>query len=320
MPMTNRLGLPGPLVKALEKETYNPGHGDFSATELIAPPKVKVLEKRHRHEIFEDAADKLYSLYGQITHLILERAGVGLAGRGYQVEQRHYAQYGRWNVSAQFDCLDTENGVLSDYKFTTAYSAQTNMDGKVELKKEWFAQLNIQADILRKNPQLGLPPIHTLQIVALLRDWQPSKAAQDMLYPQSKVVVIPIPMVGSERVEKYVLERCELHQRAKDEPNDDLIPECSKEDRWEDETKFAAMKKGGKRATKVFDSEADAWNWINQQKDAKDFQVDTRQGFARRCMGVGESKYCNAAAFCHHHRMLTQNLREQAERQPQAAV
>lgn len=315
MPLTNKLNLPAPLVKALEKETYNPGHGDFSATELIAPPKVKVLEKRHRAEIFEDASDRLYSLYGQITHLILERAGLGLQGRGYQVEQRHYAQYGRWNVSAQFDCLDVENGVLSDYKFTTSYSAQSNMDGKIDIKKEWFAQLNIQADILRRNPQLGLPPIQALQIVALLRDWQPSKAAQDPLYPQSKVIVIPIPMAHPENVETYILSRCELHQAAKDQPVDDLIPECSKEDRWEDETKFAAMKKGGKRATKVFETAGDAQAWINQQKDADVFHIDTRPGFARRCMGIGESKYCNAAAFCHHHRGLVQAIREQAEQQ-----
>jgi hypothetical protein len=80
------------------------------------------------------------------------------------------------------------------------------------------------------------------------------------------------------------------------------------------------MKKGGKRATKVFETAGDAQAWINQQKDADVFHIDMRPGFARRCMGIGEAKYCNAAAFCHHHRRLVEANREQAESQAQAAV
>lgn len=309
MPLTNKLGLPMPIVKALEKETYDPGHGDYSATGLIGPPKVKELERRHRAEIFEDVSDKLYSLDGQLNHLLLERAGVKC--EGYQVEQRMYAQYGRWLVSAQYDCLFLDEGVLTDYKRTTCYSVQKNLQGEIELKKEWFAQLNIQADILRKNPDKIKVPINKLQIVAMLRDWQPSKAAQDPLYPQSQIVIVPIPMVSSERVEAYVLNRCELHQNARDAVSDDLIPECNKEDRWEDETKFAAIKGNAKRATKVFESEPEARLWLSYQPDADAFRLDIRPGFARRCMGIGEKVYCPARNFCHHYRNLVANLKAQ---------
>jgi hypothetical protein len=308
MPLSNKLRLPQPIVEAVKKETYDPGHGDFSATGLIAPPKIKVLEARHKEDIWEDVADKLYSLYGQTMHLILERSGVKLTD--YMVEQRHYAQYGRWNVSAQFDCMFLGDGVLSDYKFTTAYSAQTNMDGSMDIKKEWYTQLNIQADILRRNPQLGIN-VQKLQIVALLRDWQPSKAASDPLYPQSQIVIVPIPMANPANVETYILHRCTLHQAARDQPIDDLIPECTKEERWEDETKFAAMKIGGKRATKVFDTEAEAHGWLSQQKDHANFQLDMRPGFARRCMGMANKVYCPARNFCHHYRGLVERLKAQ---------
>ncbi len=309
MPLSNKLNLPQPIVEAVKRETYDPGHGDFSATGLIAPPKIKVLEARHKEEIWEDVSDRLYSLYGQTMHLILERSGMKLTD--YMVEKRHYAQYGKWNVSAQLDCMFLGDGVLSDYKFTTAYSAQTNMEGKAEIKSEWYAQLNIQADILRRNPQLGLPPIQKLQIVALLRDWQPSKAAQDERYPQSQIVIISIPMADPANVETYILHRCELHQTARDQPVDDLIPECTKEERWEDETKFAAMKNGGKRATKVFDSFPDAEGWILSQKDGHSFHIDTRPGFARRCMGMAGKVYCPARNFCHHYKGLVEQIKAQ---------
>ncbi len=309
MPLSNRLNLPQPIVDAVKRETYDPGTGDFSATGLIAPPKIKVLEARHKEEIWEDVSDRLYSLYGQTVHLILERAGVKLTE--YAVEKRYYAKYGQWNVSAQIDCLFLADGVLSDYKFTTAYSAQSNMDGTMDLKKEWYCQLNIQADILRKNPQLNLPPIQKLQIVALLRDWQPSKAAADKLYPQSQIVIIPVPMAHPANVETYILHRCGLHQAAKDQPVDDQIPECTKEERWEDETKFAAMKIGGKRATKVFDTLQEYNAWLPQQKDASTFQLMERPGFARRCLGMAGKVYCPARNFCHHYRGLISNLQAQ---------
>lgn len=316
MPLSNKLNLPQPIVEAVKRETYDPGHGDFSATGIIAPPKIKVLEARHKEEIWEDVSDKLYSMYGQITHLILERSGVKLTN--YMVEKRHYAQYGQWLVSAQLDCMFLGDGVLSDYKFTTAYSAQTNGDGKAEIKNEWYAQLNIQADILRRNPQLGLPPIQKLQIVAILRDWQASKAAQDDRYPQSQIVVIPIPMADPRNVETYILNRCKLHQDAKDQPIDDLILECTKEERWEDETKYAAMKIGGKRATKVFDTRAEYDQWLTQQKDADKFEAVERPGFARRCMGMAGKVYCPARNFCHHYRGLVANLQTQEAQQAAA--
>lgn len=315
MPLSNKLGLPQPIVEAVKKETYDPGHGDFSATGLIAPPKIKVLEARHKEEIWEDVADKLYSLYGQTMHLILERSGMKLTD--YMVEKRHYAQYAKWLVSAQLDCMFVADGVLSDYKFTTAYGAQTNMDGTMDIKKEWYAQLNIQADILRRNPQLNLPPIQKLQIVALLRDWQPSKAAQDKLYPQSQIVIVPIPMADPVKVEQYILHRCELHEAARNQPIDDLIPECTKEERWEDETKFAAMKIGGKRATKVFDTRQDYDGWMANQKDAATFQMLERPGFARRCMGMAGKVYCPARNFCHHYKGLVANLQAQEAQQAQ---
>lgn len=308
MPITNKLNLPAPIVEALKRETYDPGDGDFSATELISPPKIKALQKRHKEEIFEDASDMLYSLYGQTVHLILERAGVKLGG-SHSVETRYYAQYGKWRVSAQVDCLYLEGGILTDYKFTTSYSAQKNTDGTMDTKKEWYAQLNIQADILRRN---GIGPINALEICALLRDWQPTKAAQDPLYPQSQIVLLPIPMAAPAKVEQYILNRCELHERARNTP-DDLIPECSSEERWEDPTKFSAMKQGNKKATKNFESYDEAAAWIANQRDAAAFSILEKPSFPRRCLGVAGKIYCQASKFCHYHKMLVEQYKTQSQ-------
>ncbi len=213
--------------------------------------------------------------------------------------------FGRWNVSAQYDCLYMgDDAVLSDYKFTTTYSFQKNFKGEMDMKKEWFCQLNIQAEILKRNK---VADVKHAQIVGLLRDWQPSKAAADPSYPQSQIVLMPIPLVSSERTEKYVLERCALHQAARDCEIDDLIPECSMEERWEDEPKYALMKAGNKKATKVLETRADVDNWLANQADAGKFSVELRNGFPRRCMGVAGKVYCPAAKFCHHYKGLVEN-------------
>ncbi len=305
MPITNRLSLPAPIIKALERDTYTAGDGDFTCTELISPPKIAALRFRHKEEIFEDAADLLYSLLGSALHGVLEQSG--MKTEGYNVETRHYAQYGRWKVSAKYDAFFVDGKKLSDYKQTTTYAFQRDKDGKMEIKKEWYAQLNIQADILRRD--IGAD-IQELEIVGFLRDWQPTKALKDELYPQNQIIIMSIPIAKPENIEKYVLERCALHQAARDQANDDLIPECNKEERWEEADKFAVMKKGLKRAVRLFDSELEAIGFmmgVGTEAEAGTYSMETRPGFARRCLGIGKKVYCPARNFCHHYKEISKS-------------
>lgn len=51
MQWTNRFNIPLPIVKAVQRDTYNPGNSDVSVTRLILPPKIAVLQ--HTYAIVE---------------------------------------------------------------------------------------------------------------------------------------------------------------------------------------------------------------------------------------------------------------------------
>ena len=76
MKITNRLGLPQPIVEVLARDDYSKGDADFSVTELIDSPRQKQLLRRHEHEITVDCIDLIYQFDGKAVHALLEGAEV----------------------------------------------------------------------------------------------------------------------------------------------------------------------------------------------------------------------------------------------------
>jgi hypothetical protein len=70
MQWTNRFNLPSPIVKAVQRDTYNPGNSDVSVTRLILPPKIAVLQ--HTYAIVEDVSDGFFRMLGRCVHKLLE--------------------------------------------------------------------------------------------------------------------------------------------------------------------------------------------------------------------------------------------------------
>lgn len=295
MKLTNKLNLPAPIVEALKNDAYNPGQSDITATGLIEPVRIGALKARHADELTEDASDMIFSLQGQSIHTILERAAIALAEQGYISEQRFYIDVAMpdnstWKVGAQIDVLHKDSGVLQDYKVTSVYSVK---DGP---KEDYVKQMNIQAHILRKN---GFT-VKTLQIVAILRDWSKREYERELAaakvrgfsttrYPQHQVVILDVPMVDEDDVEVYILERAIEHKKARAMSEEEL-PACTPEERWERPGKFAAMKTGAKRATKLFDTEEEAKVFVEQNAQHR---VEARPGESIRC-----ASYCPVASKC----------------------
>ena len=125
--------------------------------------------------------------------------------------------------------------------------------------------------------------IERLQVVAIFRDWQRSKAERDEKYPQSNVKIIEIPVWDNDFAMAYIAERVGMHQAA---VNGDEV-QCSDEERWYAGSTFALMKEGNKRATKVADTREELG------EPAKGFFIEERKGGYRRCEG-----YCEVAPFC----------------------
>lgn len=74
--LTNKKNLSEAIVRALGRDWYS-GTGekrDYSVTELLNPPKIIHLMRRHKDELEEDVSEKIFMLMGSAMHAILERA------------------------------------------------------------------------------------------------------------------------------------------------------------------------------------------------------------------------------------------------------
>jgi hypothetical protein len=272
--ITNKNNLPEAIIKALKNDGYNSGDSDFTCTGLLKPARLAALEKKWKEEIQEDAEDGLYRLYGQIAHGILERANENDLS-----EKRFFAVFKGYKVSAQIDTLSLKGGVLSDFKFTTAWGFKKDGD----IKPEWEAQLNIQLELMRAN---GLDA-QKLQIIGLLRDWQISKAKEDPNYPQNPIVVLDIPMWSRKTSQLFIEMRIAAHVAA-----DVSLPECSPSERWAKPDVWAVIKKGQKRAINggVQLSQELAQAVMDKTPGTV---IEHRPGESVRC-----KSYCRVSSFC----------------------
>ncbi len=73
MKYTNLSNLPKAIERAVINDPYE-SNSDISTTRLIAPPRIRVLQKRNWDLITEDVSDRIFSLLGQSVHHVIERA------------------------------------------------------------------------------------------------------------------------------------------------------------------------------------------------------------------------------------------------------
>lgn len=283
--ITNEKGLPQPLVDAVANDPYDKGGCDYSATELIAPPHQRILLRKHKDEIRVDASSRIWSLFGQSVHSVLERAN----GLGYVVERRYVSKFNIGGkdvtVGAKIDVLDTYQGILSDYKTTSVYKFKADpRTGEVAIPKEFEAQINIQAFCIFA--ETGVI-VGRGQIVGILRDWRRSESLRESGYPKHMVETMEIPIWNTGRQYNYIAERLLLHMAPRPAP-------CSSEEMWERPDTWALMKDGQKRAVKLYPSEeAAASAVIGMGGQDNGYTIAKRQGARARCDG-----YCDVAAFC----------------------
>jgi len=271
MLVTNLLSLPEPIVRAVQNDGYSKGTARLSVTELIGPPRLVALSRKHWHELEEDAADRIFSLIGQAVHEILRRADLEAL-----TEQRLSVEVLGWEVSGQFDRLAfTPAGLLQDYKVSSVWAVR---DGA---KEEWVQQVNLYAHLLRSH---GFT-VDQAQIVVLLRDWRLTEAKKGGDYPPQQVVVLDVPLWPEIEAELFLQTRVRLHQSA-----EETLPLCTPEERWSRPSTWAVTKPGRQKAMRVLDTEVDAIAYANGMPGAV---VEHRPGEAIRC-----AYYCPVASFC----------------------
>jgi len=285
--ITNRFGLPAPLVEAVRNDGYS-NSGTLSVTTLIKPPQAWAIEREHAAELAEDASDRIWALLGQATHTILERAAATL-GEDYLIEQRFFATLEGMKVSGQCDIIHRPMKTVQDYKVTSAYAAKSAI---AEGKSEWTLQLSMLAALARHSGH----EVDKGQIVAILKDWSRRTAEDEARkaasvgapcsYPQANVVVLDIPLMDNGETIEWMRARIrQFKAAAEGEP-----PPCTDEERWKQPGKVALMKAGRKTAVKLFDRVEDVGS-----VPAGHF-IEERPTKFNRC-----EAYCGAATWCPQH-------------------
>lgn len=274
MKITNKLGLPQPIVDAVANDPYTKGSSDISVTGLLQPPRKTALDKKYEGELEEDAAERIWALFGQALHSVLERANkTGVAERRLSMQVEGLPGQ-TWKVSGAMDRY--EDGLVQDYKFVTVWKFK---DGGVP--EEYEQQLNCYAALLRHHGHV----VKRLEIVGILRDWSKLEAERDQSYPQQQIVVREVPMWPEIKALAFMTERVRLHQAARIK-----LPLCTSEERWQKQTYWAVQKPNAKRAVRLYETEEEAKEHCEIEKG---LIIVKRPGESVRCRA-----YCSAAKFC----------------------
>ena len=293
MKFTNASNLPKAIERAVSNDPYDSSGSDISTTRLIAPPRIRVLEKRNYDLLKEDVADRIFSLLGQSVHHIIERAKTRKELSEKRLFYKDEKITNGWTLSGAFDLLNRE-GHLTDFKVTSAWQVVHALkDGK----PDWENQLNVLDFLCRKNPNELINyktkiKVKRLSVMAILRDWSLFQTMKSDNYPKKQVAMIPIRRWTEEEQDNYVRERIKIHQNAEKVSK---LPLCTATERWRKEDQFAVMKSGRKSALRLLDTKQLALDYLKSQNmvEGVGCSIVERKGEDVRCQ-----HYCKVNQFC----------------------
>lgn len=161
-------------------------------------------------------------------------------------EKRYNINYNGVNISAGIDITIKSKKTIMDIK---------NVKVSKYIYKsfdEWTEQLNDYRYIYE---HVTGKKIETLQILAIFKDWDKGKYELEKLkkggaepnYPSSPVMVIDIDVMDDSFTTNRWDAKLDMIEACKD-MDDDEIPECSKEERWQRDSVYRLMGKDRKTA------------------------------------------------------------------------
>lgn len=289
--ITNKFNLPRPFVDAVTSDyQYKPKR--YSVTDVLGGTCEAVLKRRHHNEQDEDVSDRIWALWGTAVHKVLEES----KATDTQLQEQWFSvSVGDYELSGIFDLYDQSTGTVTDWKTTSCW---TVLLGDFE---RWRMQTLIYCWMLRKK---GFDARRG-EVVALLRDHSQRKARTDRDYPKHPVFTIGWDFTSEDfayaenHVDAWFSEI--WHEETVE---DSLLEPCSHVQRWHKDDKWAVMRKGQKRAVKLFDSKDDAlgfMDWLADQASnkGKPLYIEERRGEDTKC-----ESYCSVAEFCPYYQAL----------------
>lgn len=275
--MTNKENIPEQIIRALEHNWYKNNAQQYATvTQLLKPTRMFILEQRYKDEITYDAADMLFMLMGSAMHEVLAKAETSSTFN----EERLEAVVDGKIISGGIDLY--ENETIIDYKFASVRSFMSP-----DKLAEWEKQLNMYAYLYR---EAGFR-VNKLEVIAIFRDWSKRRAAHESSYPR-QVEVIDIPLWTQKQAREFISARIQTIETARRYPDDEL-PLCSKCERWQRSDRYAVLKQGNKKASRIFDEREEAEQYITEKTDSDKYYIELREQEAIRC-----ADYCNVNKYC----------------------
>lgn len=274
--------------------------GDYSVTDLINPPRVVILNKRHKHEVIPPASSVIAAVMGTGIHNEIER----LLKMAQVTDPRYMLERSVMDV---FEVNDEERRLITG-RFDILYDMKKMTDIKTAKtwKKvfdpgmiDWHNQQNLYAYLLHRR---GVD-VESINILCFYKDWMQGNALRDRNYPQSQVCEYNLTLWPFEDTGMYL-----MNQLARlvdcEHLADDELPSCTRDERWERfpqgvTVQYAIMKNAkAKRANKVCTSMDDAVAYARSSKglSAESF-IEVRYAARKRC-----ETYCAINGFCNDYK------------------
>jgi hypothetical protein len=274
--------------------------GDYSATTIIDSPRRVALYNRYGDALAHTPESQVASLIGTAVHEKVEKLLhlANVVNPQYWIEKSMAVpieMYGDANgysalrlLGGKPDAFVPEDKHLIDIKTCKTWKIIYDPN-----KEEWTKQTNVYRWMLGQKGK----EIRKITVVAFFLDWVESQALRRHDYPQAPVVEYEIDVWPMEEAEQFVYDRMHLHYDC-EEVEDDMLPACTPEEMWEDETKFALMKdEKAKKAMKVFHDARDLPEAVRMAcalpKVTANSFIEIRHGQRKRC-----NRYCGVTQHC----------------------
>ena len=265
--MEMKFEMPEKFAKVLKNDYYKK-NTEYSVTQLLKPLQSSILQIRYGDKKEYEIEDRLWSFFGTAFHDAMENA----EDDDSIIEER--LKY--FKVSGKFDHFDVKEKTLYDFKFTSVWKAVYADESSM---KDYQIQLSIYAWLL-KNAGFEVEKIANILI---FRDWKKAefeRGKYDISKPYVTVYHDILEEIDGIPIKEWIDNKISKLDELKEVKDEDL-PECTLEERWAKPSKFAIMKNKNKKATKLFETEAEANEYIaeiKKQDTKNEYRVEERKG------------------------------------------
>lgn len=282
MKITNKHGLPEVFVR-MAREDVHVMSGVRSVTQLLDPPQKFQLMKEHGDDLEMDVSDwsSISAMIGKAVHRELARWD-----DVNTTEMQLETEVEGWKISGRPDVVNEGEGLIVDWKVTSTFSGIFNTGAK----PEWAQQIQLYSALLLTR---GIKMTKG-KVWMIYRDWKKGMANKGGDYPPVCVESRTVTVDDHDANWALLEERVKIHQEA---DTAKTYAECSEEERWAREKKWALMKGGNKKATKLFKSAEAAHTAAD--KAGPGYRVDFRHPVNARC-----EDWCFAAPVCEQFKKL----------------